>query len=233
MARNLILTGGIYHPFEEAAAALADILRPLGIESDIVLDIEDGVARLDNDYALLTNYALRWRMLNHEKYAPYRAQWAISLSAAGRRRISDFVAGGGAVLAMHTASICFDDWPGWRELLGGAWAWGKTFHPPPGPFTVAPCDGHPIVQGLAPFTIRDELYHHLDVSAAAMPLLTAVGEGDAGRQIIAWAHGFGRGRVVYDSLGHDPASLQTPGHRQFLRQAAAWLTQSARESQDA
>jgi type 1 glutamine amidotransferase len=32
----------------------------------------------------------------------------------------------------------------------------------------------------------------------------------------------GQGRVVYDALGHDGASLNHPTHAQLLRDAAQW-----------
>ena len=108
MRRNLIIHGGIYHPFAESAAALADALAECGIASDATEDVEGGLARLAaGGYDLLTVHALRWRMLDHEKYAPFRAQYAMTLSAAGRAAIQGFVAAGGAVLALHTAAICF------------------------------------------------------------------------------------------------------------------------------
>ncbi len=44
MARNLILTGGLFHPFEEASETLAGLLAPLGISSDITTDIASSVS---------------------------------------------------------------------------------------------------------------------------------------------------------------------------------------------
>ena len=40
MARNLILTGGLYHPFEEASETLAALLQDVDIQSDITTDIQ-------------------------------------------------------------------------------------------------------------------------------------------------------------------------------------------------
>ena len=44
--RNLLLTGGIGHPFADAAPALAAILDAVGIRSEVTTDIEGGLARL-------------------------------------------------------------------------------------------------------------------------------------------------------------------------------------------
>ena len=63
MARNLILTGGVVHPFDTAAPALARVLAAHGIESTISEDFAAGLADLAAGmYDLLTIYALRWTM---------------------------------------------------------------------------------------------------------------------------------------------------------------------------
>ena len=35
MVRNLVLSGGVGHPFAQSSAILADVLAPLGIRSDV------------------------------------------------------------------------------------------------------------------------------------------------------------------------------------------------------
>jgi type 1 glutamine amidotransferase len=227
MARNLILAGGIGHPFETAAPALAAILDDVGIACDVTFDIEAGLAALaKGGYDLVTVYALRWRMLGNEKYAPHRAQWAFSLSDTGRQTLTGFVRDGGGLLGLHTACICFDDWPGWKDLLGGAWIWGKSFHPPYGPVAARPtAEPHPITAGLPGFALRDEVYSALDLMPDVKPLLTAVATGQDGAGAvapIAWARTFGRGRVAFDALGHDRAALEEPVHRRIVARSALW-----------
>ena len=79
MKKNLIVTGGIFHPFEETSNSLSNILSEMNYVSEITLDVEKGFSNLDN-YDLLTMNFLRWRMLNHEKYIPYLNEWQFSLS---------------------------------------------------------------------------------------------------------------------------------------------------------
>ena len=45
--RNVMLIGGIYHPFEEAAPVLAGLLESLDIESVITSDVSEAVAELE------------------------------------------------------------------------------------------------------------------------------------------------------------------------------------------
>lgn len=225
MASNLILTGGIFHPFEAAAPALADVLGEVGITSTIRWDVDAALAEMADgaEWDMVTNYALRWRMLDHEKYAPYRDEWALSLSDGARAALSDHVRKGGGLLGLHTASICFDDWPEWRNLLGGTWVWGTSHHPPLAPVDVQfKNSDHPLTAGLPDFSLEDEVYHHLDCVAGVTPLATATTAEGEGAQTVAWAHVYGRGRVVYDGLGHDAASLTDPVHRRFIARAALW-----------
>lgn len=222
MAENLILTGGIFHPFEESSAALAKTLEDVGIHSTITLDVEQGLKTLEQ-YDLLTVYALRWRMIQHEKYIPYRDEWQFSLSPDGQEAIRSFVERGGGLLGLHTASICFDDWPEWGSILGGAWDWGPSFHPELGPIEVkVEPTAHPITAGIRDFAIEDEIYHDLALERDIEPLLTAQADPERGPQPLMWARSFGDGRVVYDSLAHDASSILHNAHRHILKRAALW-----------
>jgi type 1 glutamine amidotransferase len=219
--KNVLLCGGIFHPFDDTSALLADLLRPLGVETVVTQDVAEAVAELDGA-DLLTINALRWRMMNHEKYVPHRSRWAFEMPERSAERIEAFVESGGGLLAMHTASICFDTWYGYGHLLGGLWRWGATWHPEAGPVEARLLDGHPIVAGLVDFQLRDEVYHDLAVDAQVQRLLEARVPGGAW-QTVAWCHEPGEGRVVYDALGHGPESFCCPGHRRFLERSVRWL----------
>jgi type 1 glutamine amidotransferase len=225
VARNLILTGGIRHPFADAAPALARILDGVGIRSEIATDMEGGAARLTREaFDLVTVYALRWRMLGDEKYAPHRAEWAFSPSPTMRRALSDHITNGGGLFGLHTAALCFDDWPEWRDLLGGVWVWGQSFHPPRGPVVARATERtHPITSGLTAFETIDEVYSNLTLAADVAPLMTACASaGGMQDWPVLWARQFGRGRVVFDALGHDRGTLEHPAHRRVLARAGLW-----------
>jgi type 1 glutamine amidotransferase len=71
--------------------------------------------------------------------------------------------------------------------------------------------------------VFDEVYHHLDLEPSARALLRARTAADAQFQPVMWAHQYGRGRVIYDSLGHGVDSMNEPTHRVILERAASWL----------
>ena len=219
--RNLILVGGIFHDFQASAEALSDVLAPLGIESRIEPDLDAGLASLaTNPVDLITVNALRWEMIG-EKYDPYRDNEAYSPPATTRAALANHLETGGALLGLHTASICFSDWPEWSQILGGRWVWGTSFHPPPERITVTPAerDGS---DTLPAFEVHDELYTDLTLEPGAEVLAYGSSEAIPNAQPVVWRHTVGPGRVIYDALGHDSASLLHPPHAKWLTESVAW-----------
>jgi len=224
MPRNLILAGGVYHPPEECGAPLVAILAGAGLDSEVVCDVEDGLARLAaGEFDRLTIACLRWSMTQNEKYAPHRAEWALSLSDAGRAAIRDYVASGRGLLAIHTAPISFDDWAEWPALLGVSWRWGVSHHPPLAPATARPLADHPVTRGMAPFTVADEIYSALDVQPWMTPLVEARHADMAEWRPVVFAGETGGCRRAWCGLGHDSTSLANPEHQALIRRAARWV----------
>lgn len=224
----LILSGGVAHDFPASSAVLAGVLEEAGFAVGVTTDVEEaclGLADRDRRPALLVLNLLRWTM-RVERYAHLRAEWSISLSDAAREALSGHVRGGGGLLAMHGASICFDDWPGWRDLLGGVWRWDRSSHPPlDGPVRVSVAtDSHPIVDGIGDFDVVDEVYGFLDRAPDARGLMSSP-HGGADHPLL-WAREVGAGRVVYDALGHDARSYEAPEHRLIVRRSAAWAARA-------
>ena len=223
MARNLVLTGGHTHSFPVAAPALAALLAETGIESSIEDDIERGLRAVTEDGPdLLTVYALRWSMRGSDKYAPFRERWAFELSNAGQEAIRQHLSRGRGLLALHTAIICFDTWTAWPEILGGAWVWGRSNHPPYGELDVRPAAvGHALVRDLPGFTLDDEAYGDLALAPDVQPLMYARARGTGWRPAL-WGHDRWTGRVVVDTLGHDAGAFEHPVHGRIVKRAAAW-----------
>ena len=121
MKKNLIVTGGIFHPFLETSNSLSNILSEMDYVSEITTDVEKGFSNLNN-YDLLTMNFLRWRMLNHEKYIPYIDEWQFSLSNKSKNLLEDFIKKGGKFYASVPAS--------WPEKI--CWALSKEYQNQPG-----------------------------------------------------------------------------------------------------
>lgn len=210
---NLLLTGGIAHPFAQTSALIAGHLAQMGVRSEIV-SVRDGLARLrETQFDLLTLNALAFTMVQHEKYASLRVDHAFAISAQDKAAIEAHLARGGRLLGLHTAAICFDDWPEWKDLLGVAWQWGTSYHPEFGAFAVS---------GKIPFETRDELYCDMALAADAEVLATATCDGvDRAQPVL-----IRRANAAYLALGHDQASIENPGYVRLLSQAVQSLLTS-------
>ncbi|MEV5413682.1 ThuA domain-containing protein [Thermopolyspora sp. NPDC052614] len=215
MARNLILSGGAFHDFAATSEALAEVLTEVGVDSEITEDIA-GALEDRPEVQLITVNALRCRMTDG-RYGDQAARWRFELSAEARTALLDHLDRGYGLLAVHAATLCFDDWRGWPRVVGACWNPGKSHHPPLGWTEVRVLGGHPIVDGLRDFDVVDEVYSDLDVLPDVRPLASAHG------QPLLWARTVRRGRVVYDALGHDVRSFDSPVHRRLLQRAALWL----------
>ncbi len=221
--RQLVITGGWAHEFERTAPHLVEGAAKAGIRTDTIDDLDEAAMALaSRDYDLLTVYAC-WFTMGHERYDQVRGEWSRRTPIALRDQIVAHVEDGGGLMAVHTAPICFDDWPLWGEILGGRWNWGRSWHPAPSVVEVDPMgtgagERHPIVDGLVAFQIVDERYSDLDVS----PRSEVLAWSDADRQPALWTHRFGSARVVVDTLGHDERSLDQPDHATILRRSALW-----------
>ena len=229
--RNLILSGGFGHDFADTSATIAELLVALDVESEIVEppNWNHHMRRLDG-VDLLTINALRWSM-SAPRYEHDREEYAYATSLPFKMGIEAHLAAGRGILCMHTACICFDDWPLWSEILGAAWDWNRSFHPEYGDRV----EVHDTLRRER-FPIADEVYHALRtrsgrdvIGTAAVPRGTppqhAPLVGDArtgGAQAVLWRRHHGQGRVVVDTLGHDSESLRNPKHFHMLSGAVEW-----------
>jgi type 1 glutamine amidotransferase len=227
--RAVLLSGGLTHDFPATTACLADLLAQEDVEPEVHTDVDAAFGALRGAGLLVVN-ALRWTMTGPGTPTRYRrlaGAEAASPSARSRAALAEHLHLGGGVLAMHTAVICFDDWPEWGATLGGAWEWGHSHHPPLGPPVEVRVTGeHDLVAGLGDFEIVDEVYGDLRRAPDVEPLLRAAqpgGPDPAARHPLLWAREHAGGRVVFDALGHHPASYAVPEHREIVRRAVRWL----------
>lgn len=137
------------------------------------------------------------------------------------RSLRDYVAGGGALLAVHQAANTFSDSPWWPDVLGGRWVPGTSMHPERRVFAVTVVDDHPVVEGLGPQEVFDEQYCHLEVRPSSHVLAWQTHDGQA--HPVIWRSQGGPGRVLYDALGHDVAAYARAGRQRLLRRELAWL----------
>jgi type 1 glutamine amidotransferase len=220
--RNIVLTGGWGHAFDRAAPVLAEVLGAAGVDSLVVDDLDDAAALLAaGDVDLLTVYAAQGTIDDDSIDEQERAVWARPASPRSRDAIEAFLSAGGGLVALHTAALCFGDWPRWSDWLGGGWHSAAPARRAPSELLVSVAANHPIVDGVSAFSVVDAHCTDLTHESAVTVLLRAA--SGAGAQPVLWVHEEGAARVVYDALGHDEHSLSVPQHARVLRRSARWV----------
>lgn len=123
------------------------------------------------------------------------------------------VEGGIGYVGLHAATATFRSSEAHTRLIGGRF----LRHPPIRRFTVEPvAPDHPVMAGIAPFEIEDELYELGDLSDEIEILAQAEGHP------MVYTRQHGRGRVCYLAPGHDRRALARPELAQLIHQAIAW-----------
>ena len=156
--------------------------------------------------------------------SPCRSATNITSAALGAGRVAATMRArdGGSIWSHHVSATSFPHMPAWERVIGGRWVGGVSMHPEIGEALIeVPDAGHPITRGLGDFTVWDERYTHLRVSDAIHPL--AFHEHEGVRHPVLWTHRSGPARVVYDALGHDVRSFDSPKRQLILRRSLGWL----------
>lgn len=139
--------------------------------------------------------------------------------------IIQFLKEGHGLVANHFTVANFQNWRDSIDILGAMWVNGKSTHDPYHTFRMDIVDeGHPIIEGVSPFTTNDELYFNL-LMRPDMHIIMAADQERFGHTVaepLLCTHYFHNARCVYFALGHDPKSLDPPEIRRILVQSIEW-----------
>lgn len=148
-------------------------------------------------------------------------------------RLHAFVAAGGRWVALHATNSLLEWGPAgvacrgledpFLALIGSAF----QAHPPYGPVRVEPVSAHPLVAGIAPFDVEDELYLS-DVAPDVEPLLVTRFAGQAPGFVrqewrdddpvrpLMFLREVGRGTILQLGLGHRRGAYDAPHRAAYL-----------------
>ena len=198
-----------WHKFAETSDRLATIIGDLGHQVRLSDRVEDELVDLQPVDLLVINIG--------NPAGPRPPE----IVAAMQQSLVDHLGRGGGLLGVHSSSTSFATMPRWSEILGGHWVRGTSMHPSLSETMINTCGPHPITDGLGDIVVTDERYSYLYTE----PDITVLG-----RHVhhhlwhpMVWARETGAGRVVYDGLGHDSRSYDSPGHIELIRRSVSWL----------
>ena len=147
-----------------------------------------------------------------------------------KQRLRAFVEAGRGVVSIHHAIVNYTDWPWWYEEIVG----GKYFIKPLGEhaasgnregvdFIVAPVAGkraHPVLKGVGPLTVNDEVYHRMWFSPR-IDVLMETNHLENDRPVV-YTGPSAKVRSVFIQLGHSASTMEDPGFRRLVGNAVEW-----------
>ena len=155
----------------------------------------------------------------------------LSMSAAQKAALLDFVRSGRGFIGVHSATDTFYEWADYGALIGGYFD-GHPWHQSVRINVSEPSDA--LVAFLGPsFEIKDEIYQIRDFDEQGSRVLLRLDgksvdlsrEGVHQRSYgwpLAWRRSYGRGRVFYTALGHEQAVWRDPRYQRLLLNAIRW-----------
>lgn len=220
--RVLILSGQNNHAWQQTTPVLAWLLSTSARFSVAVSEHPESCAPADlaDVDVVLSNW-------NTFGAGAAVREW----SPPTRDAMLGFVRNGGGFVVVHAGGSMFTDWPEFQEMIGGTWG-PATGHGPPHTFTVTPtAAAHPVTAGVAPFRVRDELWHRLQLTGKPTILATAFSAaaqgGTAAAEPVLLATTFGKGRCLNLVLGHDVDAMRADGFRVLLLRGTEWAATAA------
>lgn len=220
MTNVLYLYGGWpgHHPYE-----IADWTR--GVLDELGYDVEEtqDIFRLHADLTGYDLIVLGWN----------NALTTEDLSDAQEQSLLDAVAAGTGVAAWHGAAAAFRASLKYHFMLGGDFIEHPAGEAYPQPYTVQITDReHPVTDGVNDFRVASEQYYmHVDPNNHVLAETVFTGEHlpwlEGLRSPVAWVRNWGKGRVFYHSVGHDPGNLDDPDVRRLTKQGLAYAARTS------
>lgn len=152
------------------------------------------------------------------------------ISEAEQANLREFVESGKGIVSVHHAIASYPAWRWWREeVLGGHYFIKPADGHPASQYKegvdflvkpVAAMASHPVLRGVGPLPVHDELYRGMWHSPKITVLMEADHPENDRPAVYIGPHP--KARVVYIQLGHSDSTMRHPGFRKLVRNAILW-----------
>ncbi|MCG8306202.1 MAG: ThuA domain-containing protein [Cytophagales bacterium] len=139
---------------------------------------------------------------------------------------------GTGMVFLHHALVSYQDWPEFKNIIGGKYLLEKTVEAPKSTYKhdvnidVRIVDPkHPVTRDFEDFQILDEVYGSFIVNESVTPLLKT--NHPESTETIAWCHVYGNSRIVYLQSGHDRHAYKNVDYRALVKNAIYWVSDSS------
>jgi uncharacterized protein len=187
------------------------------------------------DCAAITKKPLKWgaKNLNDFDAVVFFTDGDLDMDDAQKADLLSFVRDDGkGFIGIHSAAITFLSWPEYGKMLGGYFdghPWGEFDAPLVVEDTDFPGMGHFDSR----FTLKDEIYQIKDFSRDNVRVLLRLdadkvdlskkGVHRSDRDFaVVWARNYGKGRVLYNGLGHRLELWDRPDFQKMWLETVLW-----------
>ena len=204
--KTLLYSGGEIHDYKGCGDVVEQILRG---------DASFDVSRVNNDLSCLESP----RLNPYDLIVFYHTVGTIT--DAQKNGLLNWVASGKGYVGIHSAADSFRECPEYRAMVGG---WFVT-HPAYRQYQVSTVDPtHPITKDIVEFNVTDEMYV-TDYDPRVKVLCSSLWKG--AMNPVAWTKDWGKGKVYWLALGHDPAACKQDIFKTLLLRGCMWATARA------
>jgi type 1 glutamine amidotransferase len=190
---------------------------------------------LRTDCMAITKKPLKWEAKNLDAFDAiiFFTDGDLDMDASQKADLLSFVRDDGkGFIGIHSAAITFTGWPEYGQMLGGYFdghPWGQ-FNAP----LVVEDSKFPGMENFpGAFTLFDEIYQIKDFSRENVRVLlsldadkidlTRKGVKRADKDFaVIWAKNYGKGRVLYNGLGHVQAVWERPDFQKMWLEMVQW-----------
>ena len=187
------------------------------------------------DCVSITRKKLKYGAKNLDDYAAvvFFTDGDLDMDASQKADLLAFVRDEGkGFIGIHSAAITFTSWPEYGEMIGGYYD-GHPWNVFDAPVVVE----DPTFPGMgllpAAFTLKDEIYQVKDYSRDRVRVLLRLDASklDLARKgvkrkdgdfAVAWARDYGKGRVLYNGLGHQTEVWDRPDIKGMWLESIRW-----------
>jgi type 1 glutamine amidotransferase len=221
----LILTGYNMHPWRPMTEVLRQHLEATGRFE----------VRVNEEPAGITRETLHGYDVVILNYTNYLGKFGPGFPEHTRQALLEHLKSGKGITAYHAALSSFAEWPEYDRMIGGTWREGSK-HSPYHTYRVEfQVKDHPITAGLLPsFVQSDELNQGLHMQKHITVLASGFDDpkncyknnpglcGSGKYEPVMWVSDYNGGRVFTTALGHDMASINSPGFIATFVRGTEW-----------
>ena len=187
------------------------------------------------DCVPITKKPLKWGAKNLDNFDGiiFFTDGDLDLDSSQKSDLLSFVhEDGKGFLGIHSAAITFTSWPEYGQMLGGYYdehPWGEFKAPLVVEAPEFPGLGHFPLH----FSAQDEIYQIKDFSRDRARVILSLDAGKVdltrpgvhrtdGDFAVAWAKNYGKGRVLYNGLGHTREAWERPDLQRMWKEMVLW-----------